>query len=76
MHVARHAGEDVTISYMGADQLLPLTRRRAALKDSFGFDCGCPRCAAEEALGGNAAATINAVLQVGGNIRRQVEQAP
>jgi hypothetical protein len=44
------AGEEVTISYVGADQLLPLRPRRKALKDAFGFDCGCARCAAEEVL--------------------------
>jgi hypothetical protein len=40
----------VTISYVGAPQLTPLRARRAALKEAFGFDCGCPRCAAEAGL--------------------------
>jgi hypothetical protein len=44
------AGEEVTISYLGGPQLLPLDARREALSSAFGFDCGCPRCRAEEEL--------------------------
>ena len=62
------AGEEATISYVGADQLRPLRARRAALKEAFGFECGCARCAAEAALyeGGSRSvgATIEAVAEV------------
>jgi hypothetical protein len=44
------AGEEVTISYLGGPQLLPLDARREALSSAFGFECGCPRCRAEEEL--------------------------
>jgi len=37
-------GTEVTISYLGAPQLLPLAQRREALANSFGFDCTCSRC--------------------------------
>jgi hypothetical protein len=43
-------GEEVTISYLGGPQLLPLDARREALSGAFGFDCGCPRCRAEQEL--------------------------
>lgn len=43
-------GEELTISYLGGPQLLPLDARREALGSAFGFECGCPRCRAEEEL--------------------------
>lgn len=42
-HVA--AGEEVTISYV--DQSLPLAQRRSIIKEHYGFECDCPRCADE-----------------------------
>lgn len=43
------AGEEVCINYIGGLVAAPLTVRQLALKQSFGFDCGCGRCAAEAA---------------------------
>ena len=42
-HVA--AGEEVTISYV--DQSLPLAQRRSIIKEHYGFECDCARCADE-----------------------------
>jgi len=58
------AGDEVTISYVGADQLLPLRQRRRALKDAFAFECGCGRCAAEAAAYEGVGATLDAVVEV------------
>lgn len=42
-------GDDVALSYLDAAQLaLPCEGRRAALAH-YAFECGCARCAAEEA---------------------------
>lgn len=60
----------MTISYVGADQLLPLAPRRAALKAQFEFHCSCPRCAAEEALGPSIATAVEEMVQVGLGSRR------
>ena len=39
------AGEEVTISYV--DQSLPLAQRRSIIKEHYGFECDCARCADE-----------------------------
>eukprot|EP00775_Hariotina_reticulata_P005525 gene5525-5760_t len=45
VRAAKHItpGTEITISYLGAPQLLPLQQRRQALANSFGFDCTCSR---------------------------------
>lgn len=75
---AMAAGEEATISYVGAEQLRPLRERRAALKESFGFECGCLRCAAEAALYGNGTrigATADAVAEATAEARPAFEAA-
>lgn len=59
------AGCEVTISYFGADQLIPLGPRRDALRKAFGFDCGCARCQGEAGTQQAVGATVEAVAQVG-----------
>ncbi len=49
---------------MGADQLLPLRQRRKALKDAFGFECGCARCLGEAAAFERVGGTVEAVAAV------------
>ena len=41
----RAAGDELTISYV--DGRLPYAERRKILRDHYGFDCACGRCAAE-----------------------------
>jgi len=46
-HASRriYAGEEITITYI--DPLQTRLRRRAAIKSSWGFDCSCSLCSAE-----------------------------
>lgn len=64
-HIRTHPGEEVTISYVGAEQLMPLAPRRKALRESFSFDCGCVRCAAEAGVFEAVGPTLEAVAEVG-----------
>lgn len=43
------SGGEVTISYVGPQQMLPLTLRSAALEQLHEIRCDCPRCAGEAA---------------------------
>lgn len=56
---------EVTITYFGADQLIPLAPRRKALRESFGFDCACARCVGEAATWEAVGGTVEAVAEVG-----------
>jgi len=48
------AGDELTLSYVACLGETRSTRaRRDALKRSFGFDCACPRCAADDPPGGD-----------------------
>ncbi|KAI8466324.1 MAG: hypothetical protein J3K34DRAFT_485005 [Monoraphidium minutum] len=69
------AGEEVTISYFGAEQLTPLAARRAALRAAFGFDCGCTRCAGEAASWDSVGATVEAVAEATAEMRPAFERA-
>jgi hypothetical protein len=42
---------ELTISYLGEEELLQLNanRRRALLRNAWGFECACARCTAEDA---------------------------
>lgn len=40
-------GQEICICYDSAVYLSPTERRRAFLKDKWGFDCECPRCVAD-----------------------------
>ncbi|CAJ1352445.1 unnamed protein product [Effrenium voratum] len=42
------AGEEITISYLGEELLLPTAQRQWLLWRSKCFICGCPRCASEQ----------------------------
>jgi hypothetical protein len=57
-------GEEVTISYFGAEQLTPLKARQKALKTAFGFDCSCERCIGEAATWEAVGPTVEAVAEV------------
>lgn len=47
-------GEEVTISYLPAEQLCDGATRRAALRELRGFDCLCRRCLSEGLVGSAA----------------------
>ena len=40
-------GQEVSVNYLGRGALAPAAERRAALAAHWGFECRCPRCAAE-----------------------------
>ncbi len=40
-------GEEVLVNYLGRAALAPADERRADLASTWGFECRCPRCAAE-----------------------------
>ncbi|KAG1659574.1 hypothetical protein FOA52_011930 [Chlamydomonas sp. UWO 241] len=40
-------GSEVNINYLGRGALAPVGQRQGALLDTYGFECACPRCAAE-----------------------------
>ncbi|KAH7034552.1 uncharacterized protein B0I36DRAFT_360066 [Microdochium trichocladiopsis] len=42
------ADEEITISYLH-DEMAPRAARQASLKAGYGFECGCPICAASDA---------------------------
>lgn len=44
---------------------MPLAPRRKALRESFSFDCGCVRCAAEAGVFEAVGPTLEAVAEVG-----------
>lgn len=66
------AGEEVTISYLGAPQLLPLDGRRQALSGAFGFNCACPRCVAEEDIPDSLAELMQDIGSRVGGVRQGV----
>ncbi|GAX75002.1 hypothetical protein CEUSTIGMA_g2448.t1 [Chlamydomonas eustigma] len=41
------AGDEVTISYLGRPQLVPVEMRIETLREDYGFTCECERCTAE-----------------------------
>ncbi|KAG1657381.1 hypothetical protein FOA52_007580 [Chlamydomonas sp. UWO 241] len=44
------AGEQLTVSYLGPRLMAPVDARRAHLERTYGFVCGCDRCAFEAGL--------------------------
>ncbi|MEW5303772.1 MAG: hypothetical protein WDW36_006431 [Sanguina aurantia] len=44
------SGEEMSINYFGARVLQPVEERRKYLRDSYGFECRCPRCTFESSL--------------------------
>ncbi len=41
------AGDEVSISYLGRPQLMPVELRIETLREDYGFTCECERCTAE-----------------------------
>lgn len=68
-------GDEVTISYVGPEQLRPLAARRVALKAAFDFLCCCPRCVGEAGLPDSVQATIDAVAAATAEVRPAFEAA-
>ncbi|GBF93793.1 hypothetical protein Rsub_06125 [Raphidocelis subcapitata] len=42
-------GEEVTISFLGRQEFAPVGARQAVLRERWGFECTCERCAVEAA---------------------------
>ena len=73
-------GEEITVRYLPA--LMGSARRRMRLRNNWGFDCACARCADATELGSMAGATLcaechrgagggaSAKDQNGGEVRR------
>ncbi|KAG1670976.1 hypothetical protein FOA52_014365 [Chlamydomonas sp. UWO 241] len=72
-------GEEVAIAYTGRHTTSPLLTRRKLLRTSYGFDCTCARCVAEEdALDSPAAKAAAAAAEAagdGGTLRTQALRA-
>ena len=69
-------GEEVTIAYIDVDQ--PVGRRAKILHTRYGFDCRCPKCAAEQGEGGVEQKESSERMQTHGQLplKRKATQDP
>ncbi|KAG2488075.1 hypothetical protein HYH03_013378 [Edaphochlamys debaryana] len=58
-------GAELTTCYLGELEQTPLAERRAMLRASYGFDCACERCKAEEKLPAAVSAAVAAAYAAG-----------
>ncbi|MEW5309968.1 MAG: hypothetical protein WDW38_001807 [Sanguina aurantia] len=70
------SGQEVCISYLGANIFSPLLKRRALLSHSYGFECSCSRCLAEAAAAPEVGVVLEALnTQLCTALRRDVNAA-